>query len=291
MRIVVAGSGGGIGSALVYWLERDHEVICLQRQLSKASGRRGRVVIYQDLCNRWKYNKKADWVIYAAAQHEQSRIRPTAANMLKANALGPIRALEYCEHNEVKGIIYISTVEIHGKIAVPILREDTPIRDPGWYGATKYIGERSFEKAGLNSLTIRLPGVVGPNLLRNRPWVGRMLDALKKGEEINYFNGKALFNNIVDYRNICRFVEHVIGRSDMIPFDKVLLAARNPMPVRKAIEFMKRKIRSKSRCVDLGSRPPSFSIDNDRLIRSFGFKPDTTRQILDRFILGNLRLE
>jgi nucleoside-diphosphate-sugar epimerase len=196
--------------------------------------------------------------------------------------------LEYCQSRGAQGLIYFSTVVVHGTVRDSVLDEDTPISEPDFYGATKYLGERVLENADVPTLTIRLPGVVGPSLWQNRPWVGKVLDRLRAGQKVDYYNGNSLFNNVIDFRNICKFVSHIISNLQGMPASHVLLAARNPMPLRKVIELLKAKTGSRSSCAEKPSTNNSYSISNSRLIQLFRFKPDTTRQILGRFLKEDL---
>ena len=70
--ILIAGSGGYVGSFLVKHLSKKFEVIAATRNHQPFSDK-AREVIYQDLAQPWHFKINPDIIIYSAAQHRFSK--------------------------------------------------------------------------------------------------------------------------------------------------------------------------------------------------------------------------
>src|SRR5262249_564565 len=134
-----------------------------------------------------------------------------AADMVRDNACATARLLAYAKAAGAGTFIYFSTLSIYGEIPGPVVNEKTPIVNPDVYGMTKYLGEMMLRElpAPARSMSIRLPGVLGRNSVRN--WLTGMLAAAKEGRDVSCYNPQATYNNAAHIDDLGRFVEHLLN--------------------------------------------------------------------------------
>ena len=283
-KILIAGANGYIGTFLVNNLSNNFDIIPVSRNLSDFHGTFNKS-IQQDLANPWDFAVEPDIIIYAAAQHYFSTTLPTPENFFKSNVQALSNALTFAKLSKTKLFIYLSTISVLGQITDQIIDENTPVKNPSLYGATKLLGERMLHEFGaaIPSIIIRLPGVVGPNLPPGRPWLNKIVKLFKEGQEVKYYNPYSQFNNICDVQTICDFVRHLTSQKITKSFTIVNLAGSEPMRMCDVINFLRKHLKSTSLVTSTEVRKISFTIDISTISTEYNFQPPATRKILTRF--------
>lgn len=296
MNVLITGSGGFIGRNLVHkFLRIGSSVTALYRStMPRQHGREARLALVQhDLSKPLPENTQAldgiDVLIHAAS-HTHITPNSTMEKYLRSNIEGMKNIIDFAIKKKVKKFIYLSTVSVYGEISNPILTEETPLNRPNLYGASKYLGYLMLEDVAreLSSVTMLLPGVVGKNYFT--PWLGKITKKALAGEEITYFNGDSLFNNVVDVKEIYRFIQHWLTLS-VEGVGKVNLAASEPMQVRQVIELIIERTKSVSCVTEETSQNSSFVIATKVLEEQFQYKPRKTIEIIDAYLSNNLTYE
>ena len=174
----------------------------------------------------------------------------------------------------------------NGEIKDKIVTETTPINDPDFYGTTKFLGEKLVQNFSetIPSLTIRLPGVIGPNLPAGRPWLHTIAKSLQLNLEVKYYNPGSLFNNVCDVWTIHDFVKHVCTQNHPKKYNLVNLAASEPIRLKPMIELMRDQLQSTSLLKPQKTDNCSFTIDTSILLKDFNFLPATTLNMVTRFM-------
>ena len=283
--ILIAGSGGFVGSFLAKQLSEEFDVIAVSRDEPVDSGQINNTIKH-DLSQPWKFTECPDIVIYLAAQHGFSRRQGTIENFLKSNINGLYNSLTFAKSAKVKLFIYLSTISVLGEIKDKIVTETTPINDPDFYGTTKFLGEKLVQNFSetIPSLTIRLPGVIGPNLPAGRPWLHTIAKSLQLNLEVKYYNPGSLFNNVCDVWTIHDFVKHVCTQNHPKKYNLVNLAASEPIRLKPMIELMRDHLQSTSLLKPQKTDNCSFTIDTSILLKDFNFLPATTLNMVTRFM-------
>ena len=283
--ILIAGSGGFVGSFLAKQLSEEFDVIAVSRDEPVDSGQINNTIKH-DLSQPWKFTECPDIVIYLAAQHGFSRRQGTIENFLKSNINGLYNSLTFAKSAKVKLFIYLSTISVLGEIKDKIVTETTPINDPDFYGTTKFLGEKLVQNFSetIPSLTIRLPGVIGPNLPAGRPWLHTIAKSLQLNLEVKYYNPGSLFNNVCDVWTIHDFVKHVCTQNHPKKYNLVNLAASEPIRLKAMIELMRDQLQSTSLLKPQKTDNCSFTIDTSILLKDFNFLPATTLNMVTRFM-------
>jgi UDP-glucose 4-epimerase len=208
--------------------------------------------------------------------------------MLRDNAVATARMIDYARDAQARTFIYCSSLSVYGKIATAVVDESTPISNPDAYGLTKYLGEIMLREAApsLRSLSIRLPGVIGPASVRN--WLTQVLAAAKETREISYYNPAGPYNNAIHIKDLCRFIEAVLRRPDWAGADAVTVAAAGMTTVREAVETIVRTVGSRSALVGRESGQPGFTISIEHARAVYGYDPADIASVIHQFAVENL---
>lgn len=227
-----------------------------------------------------------DAIIHAAA-HTHLILDSVANDYIRSNVIATQRLTEYARRAGVGLVVHLSTMSVYGDTPPGELTEATPFANPSLYGTTKYLSELVIAENSthFSSVNLRLPGVVAPGYFT--PWVGQVVRKALEGSAITIYNPHAPFNNIVDVEELARFVAHTLamasGGARTINF-----AASDPMTVRDVVETILAVTGSRAQVNEDTARKGSFFINIDRLRRSLGFEPASTRNIVARYAKASL---
>ena len=292
MKILVTGAGGLIGRYLAsFFADQGEEVIASYRNTlpdlitDRADNIR---CLRLDLSEGMDNLESVDVVIHAAA-HTHLIPDSTTEQYIRSNLVGMLNLAEYAKRTRPNILIYLSTISMFGQIEVAELDEDTPPNDPGIYGMTKYLGEQILRDHAddFPSVSIRLPGVVGPGYFT--PWIGSVLTKAAWDEDIEFYNPDSLFNNIVDLEELGRFISCAVA-SGINDFQSINLAANEAITTREVVDTIISLTGSKSQVNARNVDRTSFVINCQKAISVFGFDPATTMSMVSRYVNANLEL-
>lgn len=180
------------------------------------------------------------------------------------------------------GMINFSSLSIHGEIGVRVVDAATPSSNPTPYGASKLAAEDALRQAAprLPSISLRLPGILGPNAHGN--WLARSRAALRAGDPVTITNPDFPFNNSVHVDDLADFIVALCARV-WSGFHAFPIAAGAPLTVLDLMERLKAATGSSSRITVRDTKQHAFSISSETAIRDFGYKPASMAEIIDRF--------
>jgi nucleoside-diphosphate-sugar epimerase len=188
MNILLTGSTGFVGKALMGVLSLQHEVVTLGRK--KAD-------IIADLSKETpKLSGRIDRVIHnAGLAHILNKDIPGYdKNMYDCNYSGTLRVLRALEELEFPPaeFVLISTVAVYGLSSGFNISENSPLLATDSYGKSKILAERAALEWGLKNnvsiIILRLPLVVGENPPGN---LGQMIKAIRSYKYFSIGNGEA----------------------------------------------------------------------------------------------------
>lgn len=291
MKILITGSSGFIGNYLLEHFKKvsGNQIIAAYRETHPKLDDPGAANVKPlklDLSTRLSQVEPVDVVIHAAA-HTNLFPGSTAEDYIKSNVIGTQNLADYAKSNGVGLFIYISTISMYGDTSYEELDEESPINNPSIYGLTKYMGEVILKEysGDFPSLSIRLPGVVGPGYFR--PWVGRVLEKALKNDPICIYNPAFKFNNVVHLADIARFITNVT-RVGVQGFDNVNLATVEPMAIHDVAKLIVSLTDSQSQITEHFNTTNSFLFRQDKIKKVFQFQPDTTQSTIRRYVNENL---
>jgi hypothetical protein len=102
--------------------------------------------------------KKVDAILHIAGLSATPGV--TVEEMLACNVTGTRNLIKYAGNAKVVRVVVASTLSGYGDVVDGVITEATPVRNPGVYGARKYLAERLFaaESHGLSRLSDRRGG-------------------------------------------------------------------------------------------------------------------------------------
>lgn len=292
MRVLVTGAGGFSGANVVSaLLAAGHEVVAVASRNGKGRLRLdpaipGLRVLFGDLAEDVALPGGMEAVIHTAAVSPGPGVQASGADFIWNNAEATRRLVLWARDNGVRKIVYFSSMSVFGRINSPVVDESAPRVDPDAYGVSKWLGEEVLREQGdaMASLSLRLPGVVGPGAVRN--WLATMAGAAKEGREIEYFHGDADYNNAVHIDDLCRLVTGVLYR-DLNGHDVITLGAADAMKVRDMVTAIAVGLGGRSSLREIPAPRPAFTISSARAQKMYDYRPMAMPDLVVRFVAEN----
>jgi len=238
-----------------------------------------------DLISNVVLPSEIDAVVHTAARSPWLGVSNSA--IVRDNVILTDQLIRYAIKAKAARFIYLSSISVYGDISNHTVLESTPIVNPSIYGAAKRLCEQLLETEAeaLNSISIRLPGVIGPMSVRN--WLSKVINAAKNGEEIIAYNPDVLFNNAAHVNDIGSFVLGLLS-SEWNGFEVVNTAAQGEITIKKTINIIVDGIGSRSKIVFQEKGRNSFTVSSKKAIELFGYKPMLIENMLKQFVKDNI---
>ena len=129
--VLVTGASGYVPAYFVYLFMKLNElknanikVLALCRNKSKADARFAQyyddtnfVLLLQDVCTPMNVTDKIDYIIHAASPAGVTERQKNILDTFNANVIGCYNMFELAHKNDVQGFLFISSVDIYGKIS------------------------------------------------------------------------------------------------------------------------------------------------------------------------------
>jgi len=293
MRVLVTGAGGFSGPHLIrHLLDAGHQVLAFAGR--KHAGRLPvelrssacLTVLAGDLAENIALPHDVEAVIHTAAVSPGPGLGPTVTDFVRNNIEATRRLVLWGRSTGVRKFIYFSSISVFGHVAGPVLDESCPRINPDAYGVSKWMGELMLAEQDeeMASVSLRLPGVIGPSAVRN--WLATMAALAKKGREIAYFHGNADYNNAVHIDDLCRLVVNVLCR-DLRGHDMITLGATGAMKVRDMVTAIAVGLGGHSPLREIPAPRPAFTISSARAQRLYDYRPMAMPAMLARFVTEN----
>ncbi len=204
----------------------------------------------------------------------------TDAMIVRDNLDGTTALLAEAGRWGTERFVFFSSLSLYGDVTAPLLDEETAIVNPDIYGASKRQCELLVSGSGIPSLSLRLPGVLGPGAHRN--WLSGIATKLKARKTIRAFHLDSPFNNAVHIDDIARLVSTVLAHS-WTDFDAVVLGARGALPVRRVIESLAQGLGVTAQIEPAPATKSSFILSSHRAIARWGYDPMEIGEMAERY--------
>lgn len=276
-RILVTGAGGFAGGIVARYLKQLGWDVTgtVHRQEVKGDF----ATVKADLSQPWELSGKYDVIIHTVGVLPYRK--PSMLEYKRSNIDVMQHLVEYAKRTGVKRVIYFSTIGIYGDFrGNTAVDEDTDIVNPDAYGMTKYVAECILRESGLENISLRMPGLIGPGA---RPvWFTDTIEKFRKNESVHIYAPDFQTRNFVWVEDVAVFVDHLLQRSNWSS-DRLVLASRECASVRDVVNEMKRLIGSHSEIlVGKGDRLP-FCLAPARALEA-GYRPHAPLEMVRRFI-------
>lgn len=214
MKILITGSNGFIGRAIVNELAGEHDII--------GCGTKSESAVKVDEYIRWNIadeeipsgisDMRADAIIHTAASLDKDDRNET---LVKTNCLGTHRIYALARRISVKRVIYLSSIPIIGEPLITPIKESAEINPITMYHATKVAGEyilNQLTKEGIDVIHLRIPSPIGPGMPA-KTIVPIFLKQAIKGEALILAGKGARQQNYIDVRDIAYVVRKMLDRN------------------------------------------------------------------------------
>ena len=204
----------------------------------------------------FKKIKKVDIIIHiagAALRKENQYTDYVTGNVLMAYNLS-LSAKFYSP----KVIFYTSTREIYGDISASVLTEKNDIKNPIFYGQTKFLAEQILA-SNCNTISLRLPAVLGKG---THGWISGVLKSMLKNQKINFINSK--FNNFIHVSDLYNIISSFLKKNYFFT-DQFNVSCSNVITSKKVLLIMKKFLLSKSQIIQQKKKTSSYTISNTKL--------------------------
>lgn len=289
-HILITGVGGNVGQYVAQDLHlQGYSVIGICRNTEPHD--HGYKLIHTDLANAEFDFEDIDTVIHVAAS-----LYGNTEKLIHDNVIATTNLVKFAEKKKVRRFLYISSVSVYGKVTEE-LKVDSDIVNPEIYGVTKYIAENLVKEADIPvRIIIGLPRMLGPFVdLNNTQGSGflTMTKKILKNEDVTCFIPDVMYNNYMHVSDLAHFLKALLEKEVRKECLKVLLGAKDNLPMTEILKTMKEAIGSKSRIIRadvLGGKAKCALINIDAAVE-LGYNPSDSRVVLHKFMteLSNIK--
>jgi nucleoside-diphosphate-sugar epimerase len=283
---IVTGASGFIGEEISrFLLSNSQQVVCVTRntQLNSLKYKNGIFVnSLSEVSNLYDFTICT--LIHCAGISPIDNI--FNVDMLEINVSLTKHASNFATENKISKFIFLSSINVYGKIIDSILTESSPRTNTNLYGISKYLSEQIIRDAFKKSdgmygfLSIRLPGVVGANSKNN--FLSKLRNNLIEKRPVTIWNKNGLFNNVVGINDLVRFI-YFISTSNF-NFDEIVnLASDVPMAISEFSNIIQKNYGKDSEVIFHEGTELPFIIDLKRA-SLLGFKSRSTVDVVDSFL-------
>ncbi|MBW3023231.1 NAD-dependent epimerase/dehydratase family protein [Candidatus Woesearchaeota archaeon] len=214
MKVLVTGGAGFIGSSIADLLiKTGHNVVIIDNLSSgKKEYVNEKAVFYEadvtkDMSNIFE-KEKPEIVIHLAAQVDVVKSIKDPLDDAEQNILGIINVLEACRKNNIKKIIYTSTVARYGEPQKLPVDENHPAKPESPYGLSKYVAEgyvKLYSKLyGINYLIFCFGNVYGPK--NKKGVICAFIEKMLKNESPEIFGDGEQTRDFIYVNDLANFV-------------------------------------------------------------------------------------
>jgi len=275
MKILITGCTSYIGKYLIkkFLEKKKYKLFGISRSNPKIYSRRFTWYKHDFSKSPFKKIKNIDVVIHIAGSALRSE--NNFENYLKGNVFMAYNLGKTAESLKPKVVFYTSTREIYGEILSNELSEKNDIKNPIFYGQSKYMAEQILS-GFCKTISLRLPAVLGKG---THGWISKVYKNMVENKDIKFVNSK--FNNFVHVEDIFKIIEHFIKNKIFIN-DQFNVSCSNITTSDKLLKIMKKYLNSKSKITKQKKISNTYTISNRKLSKYF--KTLTVKDTIFKFL-------
>ena len=214
---MITGTDGIVGKEIAHQLSKNksYKLFLLSNsKINKKSKKKKIKLFHQDLTKPLTFKLSIDAIIHCASKNPLSKVGSDMETIYKKNLKMTKNLIKFSNENDVKKIIFFSTMDVYGFIKKKIVTENLKPRNSNLYGKSKFLSEKLFNKKNnkFKTISLRIPGVFALNLSRSQPLIVNMLKKIMNDKNVNAYNLNSKFNNVTDTYEIVKFLNIVIKK-------------------------------------------------------------------------------
>jgi nucleoside-diphosphate-sugar epimerase len=274
MNCIITGIDGFSGSRVKNLLQRS-KIDCFGVSRKYA----GNNIIKWDLTkkNNKDLNFKINWVIHTAAIHKIVDFSKKFNNNKKKNILMTKNLIEFSKKNNIKNIIFFSTIDLSYNNISGIKKNYNLSKIKSEEIILKAYKKKIFEKV----VILRVPAILG--IGANENFIVNTIKNLKKNQDI-FINDKLKYNNFVHIKDLCSLILKILTSCNMGKnkksyfFDVINCLSSNYIHISKKIKTIKKKLNSNSK-INIVKQGENYKI-LERKKNRFNFKFMTCNRVI-----------
>lgn len=259
--------------------DKNYKIIGVVRRKIKTLQNKKRKTVIQNLEKELVINSSIDAIIHCAEKNPLSSLKNYKKNKIIAKNL-----IKFSLKNKVKKIIFLSSITVYGKIKKKIINENYKKNKPNLYGQQKIKSESILLKKykDLSVISLRLPGILVLNTKLKKILIMSIINKANSNKKINIYNPEENFNNVLDTLELFNVIKKILDRK--IKKNSIYnLSASKPIKFFNMVNFIIKKMKSKSNIKTIFNSKKSFIISNKKFSRDYNFTFSTTKKIITRF--------
>lgn len=286
MDILITGVSGFSGSFLAEKLSYNFNVYGIYRNENSSYlnniNNKHMNLIKLDLNEIDKLNNKVEKIDYVIHVGSTSPNELTSdQKLLEDNMIGMNNLVNWSIKKKCKKFIFFSSLSAFGEIKTKTVSENNPSINPDFYGLTKLMSERLLYSLRniLPSVSIRLPGIIGPGSQRN--WLSNLKKDLKTNKDITLFNPKSYFNNLIHIDDLIKLSENILNEN--FTFETILVGAKQKLKIIDIVYLISKELKKKPTIKISKIKKESFIINSNKATNNFHYKPEDIKKSLTKF--------
>ena len=290
MKILVTGCSGFSGSLIakelssyfdIYGIYRNEKSKYL-RNLDNTSLK----LFNLDLNKIHTLNKKIkeiDIVIHIGSTSPNNKINNQ--KLLDDNIQATTKLIDWSIKKKCKKFIFFSSMSAFGDVTAKVVNEKTPSINPDFYGLTKLIIEKILyeNRTILPSVSIRLPGIIGPGSKRN--WLSNLKQDIICNKKIIIFNPESYFNNLIHIDDLTQLLKNILNID--FTYEIILVGTKQKIKIKEVTNVLLNELNYKSIIEFDSIKKNSFIIDSNKAMNKFNFCPKHIKISLEKFAHEN----
>lgn len=187
MKVLITGSQGLLGREVIRILEKNYDITCLVRDLSK-NKKVNVSYLCMDLSSHFSVDElpnEVDVILHMAQSPHYHNFPEQAEHVFKVNCAATARLLDYAVKAKVKHFLFTSTGSVYEPY-VEQLREENYLDPSSFYANSKLIAERLLVsyKDYFNISVLRLFFLYGPHADFKPTLINGLMQRLLEKQEI-----------------------------------------------------------------------------------------------------------
>ena len=279
INILLCSSSGFSGNNILKKLSKinNYKLFATFRKKKNETKFKNVKFIKQDLARRFNFNFQTQYIIVCANSHKIKDFENNKKLSYNNNLSIARKVSEYAKQTNKPILIYFSTIDIsynnypeNKKIYINSKIESEKI-------FKNHLKKNYFKKI----IFLRLPAILGKKC--NKNFLSNTKKKLKLNKDIFLWNSNNKYSNFIHIEDIIRLINHIINNNQKYKKKSIInCLATNPVSIRKTIEYMKKKMKSRSKLIFKDILSSKFYLRKETDIKKFNFI--SNKKTIDLFL-------
>ena len=249
MKVLIAGGSGLLGKELSEKLNKKYEIYSTYRSSKPVKKFKNLKYLKINLENQINLKINPDVIINCVVTSKFSK-KNKSANYIDSNILAAYNLKNFAKKKKVKKFINFSSLSVYSNKNKKKIKENNKINLNNLLSKTKYFGEILSMSQKINTVNLRLPGVLNENLKKNNSWIYSVIKEIKENKNIKVFNLKKNFNSVIQMKSVIEIVDKIIQSKKKFNISLNIVPIK-PAKIIEILNTIKKNFNSSSAIINL----------------------------------------